>query len=220
MRYLLFLVLILLPSDVFAQEMFSPSYRLELEQIEATTEARTERLNTLQLKEFFENGYIVESSDKNSLHFSISDTVLSFTDLQPEKAQSHSVLSTVTSPELYGYQLIAVPLQGFETANGDQIPATQCDGKEQTCTVRTAKQWRLNTMYGWGYTVSGPDANRDFLDESFYRPFKTGESVVIANNPSVSSQRATKLTIKTITSPETPEGNYRSVIKLIALPTF
>lgn len=218
MRYLVFLILILLPSSIFAQEMFSPSFKLELEQIESTTEAKTEKLNSLQLKRFLDTGYIIQTQQADTLQFSISDSTLHFNDLKPGAETSQSVLTTVTSTDLYGYQLIAFPIQGLETTNNDQIPPTQCNGNDEACTVLHADKWTSNNAFGWGYSVSGPDSPKDFIDESFFRPFKTGEAVVIAHHPAVNSQRSTELTIKTVISPEMPKGNYSSIIKLIALP--
>lgn len=198
--------------------MTSPSYRLELEQVEATTEAKTEQLNPLQYKQFMEDGYLLQSSEHNSFQFSISDTIINLKNLSTERSQTHSILTTVTSSGVFGYQILAMPLKGLETTNEDQITPTQCDGKEKTCTFLSANEWKSDTAYGWGYTISGPDSPIDFINETYFRPFKTGQSIVISTNSIANSQKATEMTIKAIIPPESPEGNYSSVIKLIALP--
>ncbi len=218
MQYLLLCILILLPSHVAAQEMYSPSYKLELEQIEATTEAKQMTLNPLQEKQFFENGYIIHPPQDNSLQFSISDVSLNLNAFSEEPVQYHSVVTTITSQQIYGYQMLINPLQGLETKNADQIPATQCDGKDEFCTTHIAGEWKNNSRTGWGYNISGPDANLDFKNDTYFRPFTTGEAIVMATNDASEGQQATKMTIKTIISPEQAEGNYSSLIKIIALP--
>ena len=218
MKYLLILLLLLYPQTVLGQEMFSPSYTIDLEQVEATTEPKLDILNDLQLKRFSDDGFIVETSKVHMLQFSISDTVLTLSDLRSNRIQSSSVLTTITSSGVFGYQLLAMPLQGLESRNGDQIPPTICDGKSNKCTPNSAKKWKSNTAYGWGYNVSGPDAAHDFMSKEDYRPFKTGESAVISSNDATDSQRSAEVTVKVAVASDVPEGNYNSLVKLIALP--
>ncbi len=198
--------------------MSSPSYTIDLEQIEATTEPKLDVLNELQLKRFTEAGFLVETPKAHMLQFSISDTVLSFSDLRENHTQTNSVLTTTTSPGLFGYQLLAIPLQGLESRNGEQIPPTQCDGKNDHCSPTSAGRWKSSSTYGWGYNISGPDASGDFITKDYYRPFKTGESAIISSNDSIDSQRSAEMTIKVSVAADVAEGNYGSLIKLIALP--
>ncbi len=218
MQYLLFFICFLLPTSINAQEMHSPSYKLELEQVQATTEAKSSTLNPLQEKQFFEKGFIIHPPQENALQLSISDTRIKLNDFNAEPTQSHSVVAMVSSGQLYGYQLLTIPLQGLETKNTDQIPATQCDGKAELCNVNSARSWKNDEHVGWGYNVSGPDAKMDFKNDTYYRPFSTGEPIVIATNDASQGQRTTKITIKTVTTPEQAGGNYSSIIKIIALP--
>ncbi len=198
--------------------MHSPSYKLELEQVQATTEAKSNTLNPLQEQQFFENGYIIQPPQDNALQLNISDTRIKLNDFNSEPIQTHSVVAMISSGQLFGYQLLTIPLQGLETKNGDQIPATQCDGNDELCNTNTARSWKNAERIGWGYNISGPDARPDFKNDTFYRAFTTGEPIVIATNDASEGQRATKITIKTVTSPEQAGGNYSSIIKIIALP--
>ncbi len=218
MKYLLIALFLIWPGSILAQEMFSPSYVLELEQVEATTEPKLHMLNELQLQRFTENGYIVETPQTHMLQFSISDNRLSLKKLNSQPTQTSTLLTTITSEDLFGYQLLAIPLQGLESINGDQITPTSCDGGSNTCTTTSAKEWRSLQSYGWGYNISGPDAAADFKNKQYFRPFKTGEQTVISSHEAANSQRSTELTIKVAVDNKISEGNYGSIIKLIALP--
>lgn len=218
MRYLFLALLLLIPTHLYAQEMKSPSYTLELEQIEASASAKTSTLNPLQEKQFFENGYIIQPTQNKSLLFTISDTSITVSDFKKEPVQNHSVLTTVNAEDTYGYQILAKPIQALETTGGDQIPHTTCNMNQETCTPFSARVWTSTKNSGWGYNLSGPDAPLDFKNDTYFRSFKTGDPIIFATNNATSGQRAIKLTIKTVTNAEVADGNYGSVIKIIALP--
>lgn len=220
MKYVLFLIFLAFPLHIFAQEMSSPQYKIELEQVEASSSAKTEQLNILQQKHFNENGYIISPPKEDFIQLNISDTVLNLPNLSSDQAQIHSILSSVSSSKLFGYQLIMIPLQGLESTNGEQIEPTSCDGKSQTCTITSAREWQSNAHFGWGYSVTGPDSLSDFINENYYRPFKTGESVVVSNSYAAKSERSTEMRFKVVIPPDLSEGNYSSIIKIFALPTL
>ena len=213
------LLLIVVP-NISAQEMTSPSYRLELEQIESTNEAKIDTLSPKQLKQFSEEGFIINTPKNKMLHFSISATVLNFNDITNERSQTNSFLLTIASLDEYGYQIISQAAQKLITVNGEEIPPTTCDSKGNTCTPQSAKEWTSQSANGWGYHMSGLDSPSDFKNEKYYRPFKTESWEVISKQGWVDSQRTSKMTIKVKTSAEQSDGNYNASIKLIALPSL
>ena len=209
-------LLFLIPS-VAAQEMTSPSYKLELEQIEATTSARLQTLSTKQLKQFHEDGYLINTQKKGTLLFNISDTVLNFKD--NENVQTNSILTSVNG----------IPAFAGMTPDNDTsssvIPAEAGIYDEEfgyQIIAQLTKQFESNSGEGidWGYHISGPDSPFNFKDDNDYKQLKTEAFSLVAGNEWTTSERSTKMLIKLNRSAKQFEENYNAVIKLIALPSL
>ena len=86
-----------------------------------------------------------------------------------------------------------------------------------------ATAWTDNTRYGFGYNVSGSDADTEFVNSTYFRPFPIQgtdqPSLVMSKNSATASSSAT-VTYKINISGSQAAGTYQNGIQYIAIPAF
>ncbi len=199
LRILFILFVTMIVSSVQAQDS-TPSYIIELEQIEASPEAKIQTVSEEVQNKLQEQGFVISSQKESSFIFSISDTNVDFSDIISARQKLNSTLLTVNDTDTYSYQIIGSLKEPFQTSLGELIPQTS------------------KGSYGWGYHLSGPDVVSEFNDETYFRIFDEKSPVIFSGSDSAKGEHATKLTFKVQVPPEQKEGNYTGVIKVIALP--
>ncbi len=199
---LLILSFCLLTISAHAQEFF-----LELQQIEPTDEAQLKpKISPDHLAELENQGYSILSSSKKpaEFYFHIDRTDVSFTDLSEGGSFVESIEMQVKSDMGTQYQILNTLISSFHSVGDQTIEPTNCD---DGCSVRSAKPWKSEDIYGWGYSVDGGNT---------YRPF-SGESVGLIT-PLAISRSKINMKLKVHTPKNQSEGNFQGVVKLIALP--
>ncbi|MCA9371738.1 hypothetical protein KC726_02465 [Candidatus Woesebacteria bacterium] len=161
----------------------------------------------------------VESLPVSSFTFTVSKSQLIVPDVQGAATEDTIVLSVDGSNEV-GYQISALEKTPFVSFAQDLIPPTSCNGGNDTCTASMAKKWDNGKKFGFGYALKGDIIPADFIDETYFRPFALNKNIVLANrqNPTGKDNITMKLRINTPASQ--PEGNYQTVIRLIAFPNL
>jgi len=202
--YTIYFILILLVSIVpaHAQEFF-----LELQQIEPTDEDQLKpKISPDHLAELENQGYSILSSNTKpaEFYFHIDRTDVSFTDLSEGGSFVESIEMQVKSDTGAQYQILNKLVSSFHSVGDQTIEPTNCD---DGCSVRVAKPWKSEDVYGWGYSVDDGDT---------YRPF-SGESVGLIT-PHAISQSKLDMKLKVHTPKNQSEGNFQGVVQLIALP--
>lgn len=253
----------LLSPSCSAVNMESNQYRIQFGTIDIGGKKMTDTVNntytlTTSLgqaaaKEFASNGYTIKAGfqyvySRIPFTFSISNTKVDFGTLLPSSPSTGQLTLKVSFGGAGQYIVTARADGPFQQIAGSNvIPATGCDGGVNTCTITLAKPWTSNSMYGFGYSMTGQDIAPDFISGSYFRPFANAlipensavimQSVnVTANltptpNPSYSpapslagTQRDTThqsvITMKTNISSVQPVGSYTTVIRFLATPSF
>lgn len=204
-------------NTVQAQEI-TPSYTIELEQIEASPEGKIQTVSGEVQKKLQENGFILAPQQKETAFiFSISDTNVDFSDIIAAREKVNSTLLRINSGETYNYEILAFLKQPLQSSLDEIIPQTNCDEATQ-CFASIPNKWTDKNAYGWGYQLSGPDVVFPLKDDTYFRIFDEEKQTIFARNEGISGESSTKLTFKVRVSPEQKEGNYTGVIKIIAIP--
>ncbi len=231
MRTKLFLILgiflLLQFSRVFADEMKSPNYRLELETVEEKASEgeeiiknepraiREDLYNTFQ-----QNGYVIlnnEEDQKKEIVFNLSKTSISF-DTSAANSKD-DVAFSVSAPDMFGYQLHLIKKKSImHTSTQDIIAQTECDSKQTPCSDKVAQPWKQEPIYGIGYNLQGQDIPTDFINEMYFRPFPEAEEIILIRNNHALESRESKMVIKLNADPTQPEGTYEGVYELRMVP--
>lgn len=201
MLRILFLILItLIIGPVSAQES-TPSYVIELEQIEASPEAKIQYVSDEVQTKLQENGFILSPQEKDSAFvFSISDTNVDFSDIITARTKTNSTLMRINSSDKYSYQIIASLDEPFQSSLDEIIPQINPADRDS---------------YGWGFQLSGPHVAAPSKD---FQIFDEDKQMIFAEQDGGSGESATKLTFKVQVPAEQKEGNYTGAIKIIAIP--
>ena len=192
-------------------------YILELEQLDYSTASDSGQFGSFSSSErklFEEQGYVVKSSAQD-ISFSVDRTQIAFGSFVTAPVQEESSATSITSQES-GFQILMGAKGGFASANSSIIPPTRCDSR-QTCSPLRAQQWKNDQTPGWGYSLSGNDAPRDFKDKTFYRPVSLDGSIALIKQGASTKRNAPTLHWKVVTNGENEE-TYSTVVTLFALP--
>jgi hypothetical protein len=197
---------------------------------------------------FSSTGYIVKAGFQY-IHsiipftFSISNTTIGFGSVTPSSFYTGSTHLKVSFGAAGEYQVTARAEDKMKTVGGNTIDFTACDAG--TCTATAAQTWTSTSVYGLGYNMScsgitstsvrcTPDLPTDFLSTSYFRPFAnhaTGDTpaVVMSNtnvtsetpeDPSITNDHETNMTMKLNVSPLQAAGSYSSIINFVATPSY
>lgn len=179
--------------------------------------------------EFSSQGYVIKAGFQYlksiiPFRFSISNTNINFGTLIPNNPSTATINLTVYFGGAGQYQVTVAEIHPLKTLSNNIIPDTTCDGGSETCTESVAKNWTLNSAYGFGYNMSGNDIPSDFNSSSKFRPFPDLSSsenpAVIMSSANVGKNRQATMTLKVNISPAQPAGNYQTIINFIAVPSF
>ncbi len=217
LRIIFFIVVFIFTSVARAQET-NPSYIIELEQIEATTEAKTQTVSDEVQKNLQENGYILAPQQKETAFiFSISDTNVDYSDIISAREKTNSTLLRINSADTYNYQIIGLLKKPFRSSLDEIISQTGCD-EATPCSASVPNKWTDKESYGWGFQLSGPHVVSPFKDGTYFQIFDDEKQTIFAQHEGIKGESSTKLTFKVRVPAEQKEGNYTGVIKIIAIP--
>lgn len=155
--------------------------------------------------------------------FSISNTELNYGSLVPGTPSVLTNILVITSGSAYGYSVKAIQDHSLKLTTGsDTIPDTSCD-LATPCSITDANPWTDNTRYGFGYNVTGTDADPDFTGPTYFRPFPIQgvdqPATVMTKNSATATSSAT-VTYKVNISGSQAAGSYQNGIQYIAIPAF
>ncbi len=232
---LIWLLLLFTPPSVIALTLKSPSYQLQLGNINtsagtanSTSYKMTQTTGQLAPGKYVGSNYIVKAGFQYyysiiPFSFSISKTNIDFQTLQPQQPKTDNLTLTISNGSAYGYQVLVKenhPLQNPQT--GDQIPDTSCD-PGTSCNEYDANLWTQTTSYGFGYNMSGDDVDTsDFINSDYYRPFPSlsqdEEGAVVMSSSNVGRNRQATMTLKINISSTQAAGKYTNQLIFIAVP--
>jgi len=168
---------------------------LKSPQYRIETNTSKEESHAYTPQSFAQKGYILTSrADKNLFTIIISQ----------------NVLDLLTPQDSGVYTLKAFKPDPFTNFDGSSsIPDTHCDLKKKPCNPHEAQVWDSSLIYGFGYSLNG----------SRFRPFSKTPIDIVRSD--FSSQKNTyQFILKTVPSPDQPQGTYRATIHIIAFPDF
>ncbi len=155
--------------------------------------------------------------------FSISDLSIDFGTLTPGTPSTLTNTLTISAGGAGGYAVTAFadhPLK-LQTSS-TTIPDTTCDASD--CDETTAAAWTNNSIYGFGYNMSGNDIPAAFTDSTYYKQFaddsiaETAKTVMSSAN--VGRNRVATVTYKLNISTTQSAGDYDNSLTFIAAPTY
>ncbi len=154
--------------------------------------------------------------------FSISNYLINFGTIIPQTPSTITSTLTVSAGGAGGYSVTAREEDALKSSNGVSIPDTACDSG--TCTNSTAGVWTSNSVYGFGYNMTGDDIPADFVNSTYYRRFAnkalSETDKVVMSSALVGRSRISTITYKINISSIQAAGNYQNKILFTALPSF
>lgn len=208
--------------SVNALTLQSPRFRIEEGKIEPFQKKEPESkpftytledvFGSEKQKEFDDQGYTIinqEKTDgKNQVIFSNSDSNLEFSDLAPSKAQTKSIQLKLNCQSDNKFTLTAIQEYLPKTLSGDILPDTSCDGADQSCSLKIAKEWKSNASFGIGYNVGG-NGFRPFANQNLGHEQQSIANLDCQNNPS------TNLNVKINIDKTQVNKSFESIIDLV-----
>lgn len=226
---------VLLSQKVSADNLTSPSFDIKMGTINITGGSKSSASYTLNdtvgqtaQGEFSSAGFTVKAGfqyvyNPNPFTFTISDIDLNYGSLVPGTPSILTNILTITTGSAYGYTIKAIEDHSLKLISGtDTIPDTACD-LASPCTVTDATPWTDNTRYGFGYNVNSTEADPEFVDNTYFRPFPIQgadqpATVMSKNTPTATSSGT--VTYKVNISGSQAAGIYQNGIQFIAIPAF
>lgn len=236
--YLISLSIFLLATtqkQALADNLTSSSYEVKMGTVNITGGSKSSASYTLNdtvgqtaQGEFNSSGFTVKAGfqyvyNPNPFTFTISNNDLSYSSLIPGTPSTLTNTLTITTGGAYGYSIKAIQDHSLKLISGSAtIPDTSCD-TGTPCSTTDATPWTENTSYGFGYNISGTDADTEFVDNTYYRPFPiqgVDQPVsVMSKNTSTSGSTSTA-TYKINISGSQDAGTYQNSIQYIAIPAY
>lgn len=224
------------PRIIFADDLKSPAFEIQMSTINITGGAKTS--DTYRLTDtigqtfqgrFDSSGYVIEAGFQyiNSIipfSFKISNLDIAFGSLVPGTPSLLSNTLTVTTGSAFGYSVRTIEDHPLRRNDGvTTIPDTACD-LATPCLPSDADIWADDTRYGFGYHMAGADVDTgDFAGSDYYRPFpvqNTDQPEVIMSKGGVATSSAATVTYKVNIGGNQAAGNYQNSIQFIAIPSF
>ena len=224
------------PNPALAENLFSPSFNIQMSTINLTGGNKdsanfhlTDTVGQTIQGRFDSAGYTIKAGfqyiySSTPFTFKISNLALNFGSLSAGIPSVQSNVLTVTTGSAFGYVVRAVQDHPLKLLNGTStIPNTACN-VATPCTPYDATAWTENNRYGLGYNMSGTDIDAtDFTGSTFFRPFSTenidAPATVMSKNSMATSSAAT-VTYKVIIPGSQASGTYQNGIQYIAIPSF
>lgn len=216
-------------SQVFAVQMESPNYRLELENVQnneprsgvnPTFEEANPTIPENLFNTFQTQGYVNltdEDTTNKEVTFNLSKTDISFD--TSEINSTDNAMITVSGTVPFGYKVYIIKKNDILNATtGEKLPQTYCNNQSNPCTRGIAKAWTQEASYGIGYNAQGKDISSDFKNGSYFRPFPDAGEVTLMNNLYISEAHDSQLTIKLNTNPTQSEGTYEGMYEIRFVP--
>ncbi len=239
-KYKKCLILFVILSLVFVQKtsadnLTSSSYEIKMGTVNITGGSKSSASYTLNdtvgqtaQGEFNSAGYTVKAGfqyvlDPNPFSFTISDIDLDYGSLVPGTPSTLTNTLTITTGGAYGYTVKAIEDHSLRLVSGtDTIPDTSCD-LATPCTITDATPWTDNSRYGFGYNASGTDADPEFVNNTYFRPFPiqgTDQPATVMTKNIPTSNSSVTVTYKVNISGSQAAGTYQNGIQFIATPSF
>jgi len=227
--------LLIFPSLVKADNLRSPTYRIDMGTINMTGGKKTSSSYKLTdtagqtfQGQFDSNGYRIRAGFQyiHSLirfSFSISDLTIDLGTLTAQTPSTATNTLTISTGNAYGYTVKAIENHTLRDGTKN-IPDTNCD-PATPCTITDANVWSSNTAYGFGYNMTGDDVDTsDFVDSTYFRPFSNDEDAdspaIVMSSTGIATSSAATVTYKANISPTQAAGYYTTAIRYIAIPSF
>lgn len=204
--YALLTVISLMMFFLLSNKANAQEYTLELQQIEATSEAYlSPKLPSENLKEFNEKGYTLISNIKpEEFYFTIDKTSILFPDLSTLGKFTDRFTIKVQSGSISNYQVIIKLLNQISAVTGETIDPTVCDSG---CNSLNSGKWESQKSYGLGFSID---------NGLTYRPFPFENQIVLS--PKSLKDFDIPIDIKIQTPQNLQEGIYQGALQMIVLP--
>lgn len=226
---------VLFDQNALADNLTSPSFDIKMGTINITGGSKSSASYTLNdtvgqtaQGEFNSAGFTVKAGfqyvyDPNPFTFTISDIDLDYGSLVPGTPSTLTNILTINTGGAYGYAVKAIEDHSLKLISGtDTIPDTSCD-LATPCTITDATPWTDNARYGFGYNANGTDADTEFVNNTYFRPFPIQgtdqPSTVMSKNTPATNSNVT-ITYKVNISGSQAAGTYQNGIQYLAIPAF
>lgn len=226
---------VLFDQNALADNLTSPSFDIKMGTINITGGSKSSASYTLNdtvgqtaQGEFNSAGFTVKAGfqyvyDPNPFTFTISDIDLDYGSLIPGTPSTLTNILTINTGSAYGYAVKAIEDHSLKLISGtDTIPDTSCD-LATPCTITDATVWTDNARYGFGYNANGTDADTEFVNNTYFRPFPiqgTDQPVTVMSKNTPATNSNVTVTYKVNISGSQAAGTYQNGIQYLAIPAF
>ncbi len=236
-KIFIFVLLILLAGKVFAENFESERYKIQFGDLNIGGENSLNSdnydlsvsLGQTAAGQFQSDGYFVKAGFQYihstiPFKFSISNVNIDLGTLIPNSPAEAATTLTVSFGRGGYYQVTTAETASLKKSSGVEIPDTDCNGADDSCTETSAKKWTENKAYGFGYNMTGSDIPVDFINKSYFRRFpnlsEEEAPQTVMSSPNVGRNRQAQVTFKANISALQEAGTYQSVIKFTAQPSY
>jgi len=154
--------------------------------------------------------------------FTISDLNIAFGSLVVGTPSTDTNTLTVSAGGAGGYQVLAQENHVLRSDQGSNLADTLCD--TSLCDETNADPWTSNSVYGFGFNMSGNDIPVDFVDSTYFRQFADLESAenkqIVMSSDAVTSSSTATVTYKVNIDSTQEAGNYENAITFVAIPAY
>lgn len=224
---------VLLPTPVLAEDMTSSSYRLIFGNFNMTSGNKSSASYHVSdtvgqtAPGQYGTGMMVKAGFQyifpmEEFTFKITPLSIAFGSLNIGAFATANQFIEITAIGAGGYSVKVAedhPLK--QTSGSNTIPDTACD---TTCSEIAAGNWTNPLRPGFGYNMSGDDANPDFTNGNMYKQFadrSLGEDYqMIMSSTHVATKRHGVLTYKLAIGGSQASGDYATQLTYLAIPGY
>lgn len=227
--------LFFLSKYISADNLDSATFHIEMGTVNITGGSKSSASYTLNdtvgqtaQGEFNSSGYTMKAgfqyvSSPIPFTFTISDIDLDYGTLIPGTPSTLTNIIGITTGSSNGYAVKVIEDHSLKLISGsDTIADTSCD-LASPCTITDATAWTDNGRFGFGYNVNSTDADPEFVNSTYFRPFPIQgtdqPSLVMSKNTPAATASGT-ITYKINISGSQAAGTYQNGIQYIAIPAF
>lgn len=229
--------LYLFPIYTAAENLYSPSFRIQMSTINITGGQKSgggfklsDTVGQTAQGQFDSAGFRIRAGFQYvrtgvPFSFKVDSLAVDFGLITSNVFYDAMNTLSVTSGGAYGYAVKAIEDHRLTLQGGsDTIPTTSCD-IGLPCSLSTATPWTIASNNGFGYNMSGADVDTtNFVNSTYFAPFPDNSlsqsPVTIMTRTGIThgSSAVVKYRIS-VSGTQTP-GTYQNAIQYIAVPAY
>jgi hypothetical protein len=157
--------------------------------------------------------------------FNITELTIDFGKLESGAPITANHILNIDTGGANNYKVLAFANHPLRIINATTIiPDTTCDNPQALCDETIAQPWTDNSIYGFGFNISGDDIPADFVNQTYFRPFANESNdqkpQAILEGVNIYRSRQAIINYRVNVPQLQAMGIYDNVVNLIAVPGY